>query len=214
MARRSHYFTGHAAADALVSKDPLALLIGMVLDQQIPLEWAFRGPAELEARLGRPLDAAQIAAMDPGEFAELFARKPALHRYPASMAARVQELCRVVAEDYGGDAASIWKSAADGRDVLARLKALPGFGDMKAKILVALLGKQFGLRADGWQAAAKPYGDPGTSISVADIVDAKSFDRVRQTKQALKAAKKAGATKSGTTKSGTTKSAKAAARRR
>jgi uncharacterized HhH-GPD family protein len=193
MPRRRLYLSGDPTADALLAKTPLALVIGMVLDQQVPMEKAFQGPAELERRLGRPLDAEELATMDPDELAEVFARKPALHRFPGSMAARVRDLCRVVAEDYGNDVSRIWKDATDGRDLMARVKALPGFGDQKARIFVALLGKQLGVSAPGWEQAAAPYGEPGSFRSVADIVDADSLARVRQFKQAAKASKKAGA---------------------
>jgi uncharacterized HhH-GPD family protein len=190
MPRKSLYLSGDPEADALLTKDSLALLIGMVLDQQIPLEWAFQGPAELGRRLGGRLDAADIAAMDPEVLAEAFSRRPSLHRYPSSMASRVQALCRSVVEDYGGDAASIWTGAADGRDLLDRVKALPGFGDQKARIFVALLGKQRGVAVPGWEEASTPYGEPGSFRSVADIVDAESLARVREFKQAAKAAAK------------------------
>ncbi|HVX20172.1 MAG TPA: HhH-GPD-type base excision DNA repair protein [Acidimicrobiales bacterium] len=195
MPRKSLYLSGDPKADALLTKDPLALLIGMVLDQQIPLEWAFKGPFELADRLGRPLDAAAIAAMDPEVLVEAFSRRPALHRYPGSMAARVQALCQVVVDDYGGDAGKIWKTAKDGKELLARVKKLPGFGDQKARIFVALLGKQLGVTAAGWAVAATPFGEPGSYMSVADIVDADSLAQVRQYKQAMKAAKKATAAK-------------------
>jgi len=192
MPRKSLYLSGDPKADDLLTKDPLALLIGMVLDQQVPLEWAFRGPAELVRRLGAPLDAAAVATMDPDVLVEAFTRKPALHRYPGSMAARVQALCRLVAEDYAGDPARIWRDAADAHDLLARLKALPGFGEQKARIFVALLGKQLDLSVSGWETASSPFGEPGTFRSVADIVDPASLDRVRQYKQAMKAEKAAG----------------------
>ena len=190
---RAKYYTGDADADALVATDPLALLIAMVLDQQVPLEWAFRGPLELQERLKKPLDAKSIARMDPAKFTELFTRKPSIHRYPGSMATRVQDLCRIVADEYGGDAARVWTDASSGTDAYDRIRALPGFGDMKARITVALLGKQFGLKAAGWREASTPFGDPGTTYSVADIVDPTSFDKVRETKTALKALAKAGA---------------------
>jgi uncharacterized HhH-GPD family protein len=190
---RAKYFTGDRDADALVGSDPLALLIGMVLDQQVPLEWAFRGPLELQERLKKPLDAKSVARMDPAKFSELCTRKPSIHRYPGSMATRVQDLCRIVADDYEGDAANVWKGASSGADAYDRIRALPGFGDMKARITVALLGKQFGLKAAGWREASTPFGDPGTTYSVADIVDADSFQKVRETKTALKALAKAGA---------------------
>lgn len=193
MARASLYLSGDAQADALLAKTALALVIGMVLDQQVPMEKAFSGPAELERRLGRPLDAARIAAMDPDQLVELFTRKPSLHRFPGSMAGRVQKVCQVIADDYGNDASTIWGDAADGRQLRNRVQALPGFGDQKARIFVALLGKRLGVSAPGWEEAASPYGEPGSYRSVADIVDADSLARVRQFKQAAKAAAKAGA---------------------
>ncbi len=180
------------AADELLSNDPLALLIGMVLDQQIPLERAFRSPYDLKQRLGGRLDAEEIAAMDPDELAEIFARPPALHRFHSSNAKRVQDLCRLLVERYGGRADAVWRSAADGAELLANVKALPGFGDQKARIFVALLGKQLGVRPPGWEEAAGNYGQPGTYQSVADIVDAESLARVRRYKQEQKAAAKAG----------------------
>ena len=188
-------------ADKLLSKDPLALLVGMVLDQQIPLEWAFKGPSELARRLagqvdvgpGGRLDAAAIAALDPETLASAFSERPALHRYPGSMAARVQALCQIVADDYGNDASAIWKKANDGADLFRRVKALPGFGEQKARIFVALLGKQLRVTPSGWQDASSPFGDPGTYQSVADIVDGESLDKVRAFKQAKKKAAKAAA---------------------
>jgi uncharacterized HhH-GPD family protein len=193
MPRTSLYLSGDAEADALLAKTALALVIGMVLDQQVPMEKAFSGPAELERRLGRPLDAARIAAMDPDKLVELFSQRPSLHRFPGSMAARVQGACKVIAEDYGNDASNIWAGAADGRQLLARVKALPGFGDQKARIFVALLGKRLGISTPGWEEASSPYGEPGSFRSVADIVDADSLARVRRFKQAAKASAKAGA---------------------
>jgi uncharacterized HhH-GPD family protein len=193
MPRKSLYLSGDPKADALLTKDPLALLVGMVLDQQIPLEWAFKGPYELVERLGAPLDAAALVAMDPEKLVDAFSRRPALHRYPGSMAARVQALCQVVVDDYGGDASRIWKTAADGNELLARVKKLPGFGDQKARIFVALLGKQLGVTSSGWDVASSPFGEPGSYMSIADIVDADSLTKVRQYKQAMKAAKKAAA---------------------
>lgn len=178
-------------ADALLSKSPLALLIGMVLDQQIPLEWAFKGPLTIQQRLGRPLDAADLAAMDPDELTAAFTGPPAVHRFPAANAKRVQELCRIVVEDYGGKADRIWKTAADGAELLKRVKALPGFGEQKARIFVALLGKQLGVDVPGWQEAAGDFGRPGSYMSVADITGPESLGRVRQYKQEKKAAAKA-----------------------
>jgi uncharacterized HhH-GPD family protein len=191
MPRKSLYLSGDPKADALLTKTPLALLIGLVLDQQIPLEWAFKGPYELVDRLGAPLDAAALAAMDPEALVEAFSRRPALHRYPGSMAGRVQALCQVVVDDYRGDAARIWKTAADGQELLSRVKKLPGFGDQKARIFVALLGKQLGVTSSDWATASSPFGEAGSYMSVADIVDADSLTKVRQYKQAMKAAKKA-----------------------
>ena len=192
MAARHLHLSGDPDADALLSKDPLALLIGMVLDQQIPLERAFAAPAELARRLGGSYDAASIAAADPDELAALFAARPALHRFPGSMAARVQDLCVTIVEEYGGDASRVWRDAPDGRALLAAVKALPGFGDQKARIFVALLGKQLGVRPKGWEQAASPFGEPGSFRSVADIVDAESLASVRAFKQQMKAAAKVG----------------------
>lgn len=179
------------AADTLLSENPLALLIGMVLDQQVPLEWAFRGPYELSQRLGGRLDAGEIAAMDPDGLVQLFVQKPSLHRYPAAMAARVQQLCRVVAE-HGGDATGIWRDARSGDELYRAVKALPGFGEQKARIFVALLGKQLGVRPSGWREAAGTYGEEGSFRSVADIVSPESLARVRGYKQEMKARARAG----------------------
>ncbi|HET9733563.1 MAG TPA: HhH-GPD-type base excision DNA repair protein [Acidimicrobiales bacterium] len=177
----------HEAADRLVSQDPLALLIAMVLDQQIPLEKAFRGPLDLQARLGH-LDPARIADEEPDRLASVFAMQPALHRFPASMAERVQQLCRIVRDEYGGDTARLWTEARDGAELLRRVKALPGFGEQKARIFVALLGKQLAVRPRGWREASKPFGDPRTSMSVADIDGQESLQRVRSYKKQAKAA--------------------------
>jgi uncharacterized HhH-GPD family protein len=185
------HLTGDPDADSLISKDPLALLIGMVLDQQIPMEKAFWAPSELARRLGGSLDAASIAAMDPDAFAELFKEKPALHRFPGSMAGRVQEVCRLVAEEYGGRADALWKRLPDGATLIARLTALPGFGEQKARIFAALLGKQLDVQPQGWQAATAPFGQPGTHMSIADITDAETLGQVRAHKQAMKAKAKA-----------------------
>ena len=179
-------------ADRLLSQSPLALLIGMVLDQQIPLERAFRSPFDLKERLGGKLDAAGIAEMDPDRLAAVFAQPPALHRFPGSMAGRVQELCRRIADEFGGDATRVWEGAASGRELLATLKSLPGFGDQKARIFLALLGKQLGVRPDGWREAADTYGEEGSFRSVADIVSPESLAKVRGYKQEMKARAKAG----------------------
>ncbi|WP_420111883.1 HhH-GPD-type base excision DNA repair protein [Pseudactinotalea sp.] len=185
------HLTGDAEADRLLSDDPLALLLGMLLDQQVTMEAAFAGPRKLVERLGG-LDAAAIAAMDPEEFAAICATPPAVHRFPGSMAGRIQALCAVVAETYDGDASQIWTAGSpDGREVLKRLKALPGFGDQKARIFLALLGKQVGLQAPGWREAAGDYGTEGSYRSVADIVDGASLTKVREYKKAAKAAARA-----------------------
>jgi uncharacterized HhH-GPD family protein len=174
-------------ADALLARDPLALLIGMVLDQQIPLEWAFTGPFTLTERLGRNLDAADLADRDPEALAKIFATPPALHRFPGSMAGRVQQLCRTIVADYGGVAANIWADVTDGVELRKRIQALPGFGAHKAKIFVALLGKQYGVAPSGWREAAEDFGGDGSLLSVADIVDADSLIKVREHKREMKA---------------------------
>ena len=180
-------------ADALLTNDPLALLMGMLLDQQFPLEWAFRAPWRLAQRMERTsLDAAEIADYDPEAFVKLMAGPPALHRYPAAMAQRVQALCRLVVEEYGGDAGALWRTAGTGKELLARLRALPGFGEQKARIFVALLGKQLGVRPDGWQEVAGPYGEDGSRRSAADVTDAETLAEVRAFKQAAKRAAKGG----------------------
>ncbi len=193
MARTALHLTGDTEADAVLSRDPLALLIGMVLDQQITIEKAFSSPAELARRLGGSLDAASIAAMEPDELAEVFRERPALHRFPGSMAGRVQEVCRAVAEDYGGKADAIWKGVRSGDELVGRLRSLPGFGEQKSKIFAALLGKQLGVRPGGWQEATAPYGGDGTYLSVADIRDPETLQKVRSTKKAMKARARAGA---------------------
>lgn len=185
------YLSGDPQADELLSDDPLALLIGMVLDQQVPLERAFSSPRDLKERLGGKLDAGTIASMEPAKLAAIFAERPALHRFPSSNAGRVQQLCHMVVEDYGGDAARIWKGAKTGGELLRRVKALPGFGDQKAKIFVALLGKQLGVRPSGWEDVSQPFGTPGSHLSVADITDAESLAKVRAHKAQMKAAAKA-----------------------
>ena len=180
-------------ADALISKDPLALLIGMILDQQIPLEKAFTSPLDLKNRLGGRLDAAEIAATDPEDLAAVFSARPALHRFPAANAKRVQELCRIVVDEYKGRPVDIWKKAANGDDLLRRVRALPGFGEQKARIFIGLLGKQLGVQPPGWEDAAGRFGQSGTFLSIADIVDTESLGRVRAYKAQMKAAAKAAA---------------------
>ena len=191
------HVTGDDAVDQLLSDDPLALLIAMVLDQQVPLERAFKSPFDLRERLGGQLDVAALASMDPEALADVFSEKPALHRFPRSMAGRVQEVCAVIVDAYGGDAAAIWTSAADGKELLANVKALPGFGEQKARIFIALLGKQLGVRPPGWEKAASPFGDTGTFRSVADIDSPDALVKVRQYKQKQKAKAKAQAAKPG-----------------
>ncbi len=187
------WLTGDTDADALLSSAPLALLIGMVLDQQVPLERAFRSPFDLQERLGSELDASVLASMDPEALAAVFGERPALHRFPKSMAGRVQELCAVIVDDYGGDPAAIWTSAADGKQLLANVKSLPGFGEQKARIFVALLGKQLGVRPKGWEQAAGPFGAKGSFRSVADIDSPEALAKVRRYKQKMKAEAKAAA---------------------
>jgi uncharacterized HhH-GPD family protein len=189
---RTIAITGEAAADALLDRDPFALLAGMLLDQQFPMERAFAGPQKIAERLGIDhLDPAFIAAQDPDAFAALCATPPAVHRYPGSMAARLQALAAVVVEQYDGDAAALWTGATDGTELLARLRALPGFGEAKARIFVALLGKQRGVRPAGWREAAGAYAEDGSHRSVADVVDADSLAKVRAFKQEQKRAAKA-----------------------
>jgi len=183
--------SGDDDADQLLEDDPLALLIGMVLDQQIPLERAFRSPLDLKERRGGRLDVHDIAGADADELAAVFAQPPALHRFPASMSKRVQELCAHLVDEYSGRAEAVWKEAADGADLLRRVKALPGFGDQKARIFVALLGKRLGVVPAGWEKAAGDYGADGTFKSVADIDGPESLGRVRAYKKEMKAAAKA-----------------------
>ncbi|WP_205857029.1 HhH-GPD-type base excision DNA repair protein [Phytoactinopolyspora endophytica] len=181
------YLSGDPAADELLARDPFALLVGMLLDQQVPMEWAFAGPATIAGRLGvDSLDPAAIADHDAEKFAELMSQKPAVHRFPGSMAGRVQALAAHVATSWEGDAGTIWRDVDTGAELLARLKALPGYGDQKARILLALLGKQFGVRPTGWREAAGPYGEDGSTRSIADVVDADSLTQVRAFKREAK----------------------------
>jgi uncharacterized HhH-GPD family protein len=177
------------AADKVLSEDSFALLTGMLLDQQFPMERAFAGPAKILDRFGT-LNPEQIAAADPEEFADLCATPPAIHRYGRSMAGRVQALARQVVDGYGGDASRIWTEAASGSELMARLQSLPGFGKQKAQIFTALVAKQLGVRPDGWDKAAGDYALDGYR-SVADVVDSTSLQKVREFKQAKKAAAKA-----------------------
>ncbi|WP_329400732.1 HhH-GPD-type base excision DNA repair protein [Streptomyces melanogenes] len=175
-------------ADALLGRSPLAALVGMLLDQQIPMEWAFAGPYTIATRMGADdLDAAAIASYDPDAFADLLKQKPAVHRYPGSMAQRVQQLCRFLVEEYGGDAEAVWRDAPTGAELLTRLKALPGFGDQKARIFLALLGKQLAVHPPGWREAAGDYGTPDVHRSVADITGPETLAKVRAHKQEMKA---------------------------
>jgi len=181
-------------ADAFLADDPLALLVGMLLDQQFPMERAFAAPYELSRRMGvSRLDAAAIAAFDPDEFAALFATPPALHRYPQAMAGRVQAVAAHLLDTYDGDTARLWTDAADGADLLRRTKALPGFGDQKARIFVALLGKQLDVRPEGWREAAGAYGEDGSTRSVADVSGPETLQAVREFKKNAKAKAKEGA---------------------
>ncbi len=177
-------------ANELLSRNALALLIAMLLDQQVPLERAFSAPRDLWRRLGHEPSADELASFDPEALAAVFSERPALHRFPKAMAARTQELARLIAADYDGDAAALWTTASSGAELLKRVSALPGFGTAKARIFVALLGKQLGVRPAGWREAAGPVGDEGSYLSVADIVDDESLGKVRSYKQALKAAAK------------------------
>jgi uncharacterized HhH-GPD family protein len=178
-------------ANELLGRSPLALLIGMLLDQQVPLERAFSAPLDLVRRLGHEPSAAELADFDPEALARIFSERPALHRYPKAMAARVQDLARLIVDSYDGDAAQLWLSAGTGAELLKRVEALPGFGAQKAKIFVALLGKQLGVQPAGWREAAGTFGAEGSHMSVADITDADSLAQVRSYKQSLKAAAKA-----------------------
>ncbi|MGO2520216.1 MAG: HhH-GPD-type base excision DNA repair protein [Microbacterium sp.] len=188
------HITGDPAADELLTDNPLALLVGMLLDQQIPMETAFAGPLKLEQRTGA-VDAEAIAGMDPEALLEAFRQTPAVHRFPGSMATRVQALCQEVVSTWSADASALWmRGDPDGPEVLRRLKALPGFGEQKAKIFLALLGKQYGFTGAGWREAAGDYGVEGSYRSVADIVSPESLTKVREHKKAMKAAAKAAKT--------------------
>src|ERR1700720_1167877 len=178
-------------ADELLSENPLALLIGMVLDQQVPMETAFAGPKKIADRMGS-FDATEIADYDPDKFADLCSERPAIHRFPGSMAKRIQALAQIIVDRYDGDAAALWTAGdPDGPELLRRLKDLPGFGEQKARIFLALLGKPYSVTPKGWRAAAGEYGTAGTHLSVADIADARSLEKVRSYKKQMKAAKSA-----------------------
>ncbi|MFI0370925.1 HhH-GPD-type base excision DNA repair protein [Actinomadura sp. 1N219] len=179
-------------ADELLGRSPLAALVGMLLDQQVPMEWAFTGPYTIAQRLGTDdLDAHEIAAYDPERFAALLSEKPAVHRYPGSMAKRVQQLCQYLVDNHDGDAEKVWKGVDSGKELFKRLNGLPGYGKQKAQIFVALLGKQYGIQPDGWREAAGAYGEEGSHRSVADITGPESLAKVRAFKQEQKSAAKA-----------------------
>ena len=182
-----------ADANELLSASPLALLIGMLLDQQVTIEKAFTSPRDLVRRLGHEPTAAELATFDPDALAAIFSARPALHRYPRAMSGRVQQLCQMIVDRYGGNPADVWAGAKTGAELLARLRALPGFGADKAQIFLALLGKQYGVRPKGWREAAGHFGEKGGHYSVADIVDGPSLAAVRAYKQNIKAAAKAAA---------------------
>ncbi len=187
------WLTGDEAADTLLTEDDNALLIGMVLDQQVPMEKAFTGPLVIAQRMGGSLDVAAIAAMSEDDFVALCSERPAIHRFPGAMAKRVRQVCQVLADEYDGQAGNVWKDAETGVEVKAALARLPGFGPDKAAIFTAVLGKLRGVTPPGWREAAGSYGEPGSFRSVADIVDQDSLQKVRETKRAAKAAKKAAA---------------------
>ena len=178
------HFTGDEEADRLLAAEPLALLVGFVLDQQVPLQRAFAAPLELQRRIG-PLDAGRIAALDPAELERAFRTKPALHRFPGTMAERTQALCALIAREYGGDAARVWLEAADGRDLERRLLGLPGIGEMKARIIVAVLAKRFGVRPPGWEEVVPKHPTLG------DVDSAETRERYQAAKRAYKASLKA-----------------------
>jgi uncharacterized HhH-GPD family protein len=183
------FMTGNPEADDLLGSEPLALLIGMLLDQQVPMEWAFGAPARLKERLGGTLDATAIAAMDPDDLLAAFKGPPALHRFPGSMGTRTQALCAALVEGYGGRAEAVWEGASSGAELLRRLKALPGFGDEKARIFLAVLGKRLGVQPPGWEEAAAPFSDERRR-SVADAVSPEALEEVRAFKRERKAAGK------------------------
>lgn len=182
------YITGDPEADELLNTNALALVVGMLLDQQVPMEWAFAGPATLRDRLDH-LDPNRIAAMDVDEFVAVCCAKPAIHRFPAVMGRRIHDLCTVLSDRYEGETTRLWDDVPSGAELYRRLRELPGYGDEKAKIFVAILAKRWGVRPDGWQQAAGVFGDD-TPRSVADVYDQASLGKVREWKKAAKAAKK------------------------
>jgi uncharacterized HhH-GPD family protein len=181
--------TGDTEADLLLEREPLALLIGMLLDQQVPMEWAFKGPATLKERLGGQLDATAIAAMDRDDFVAICCEKPAIHRFPAAMGKRIHELCTVLTEQYDGDAGKVWSRVRSAQVLHDRLRELPGYGEEKTKIFMAILAKRLGRRPAGWEALAAPFSD-AQPRSVADVADAETLAQVRAWKQMMKAQKK------------------------
>jgi uncharacterized HhH-GPD family protein len=182
------YITGDADADGLLNRDGFALLVGMLLDQQVPMEWAFRGPATLKERLAH-LDPVKIAAMPEDDFVAVACEKPAIHRFPANMARRIHVLATVITERYKGDARNVWKGVKTGDELYRRLRELPGYGEEKSRIFLALLAKRMGVRPTGWEQAAGAFAD-ATPRSVADIDGPVALDQVRTWKKAQKAAKK------------------------
>lgn len=180
--------TGDQSADRLLSEDPLALLLGMLLDQQVPMEWAFKGPATIAERMGG-LDASAIAAMDAEDFVAVCSTKPAIHRFPASMGRRIHQVCTEVVEEYDGDAERIWSDVDSADELQRRLRALPGYGQEKARIFIAILAKRFGIRPSGWEKVAAPFSDDEPR-SVADVDSPEALQRVRDWKKMMKAAKR------------------------
>jgi uncharacterized HhH-GPD family protein len=183
---KTFFITGDTDADRLLAEDPFALLLGMLLDQQVPMEWAFQAPSILRQRLGGQLDAGKLAAMSEDDVIQLFVEKPALHRYPASMAKRAHALCVALTEEYDGDAAKVWKGATSGEELVKRLLALPGFGPDKAKIFAAVLAKRLGVKPAGWEQATAPFSDDQRR-SVADADTPAHLDEVRAFKKMMKA---------------------------
>ncbi len=186
------WITGSPDADHLLTTSGNALLLGMTLDQQVPMEKAFHGPHVIATRMGGTFDVPAIAALEVDDFVAVCAEKPAVHRFPGSMGKRVHEVARRLVEEYDGDAVHLWEDVPDGDALKKAVAALPGFGDQKASIMVALLGKRWGVRPDGWREAAGAYGNEGEFRSVADVVDADSLQKVRAFKKQAKAAAKAG----------------------
>ena len=186
MPAKTFFITGDTDADRLLAEDPLALLLGMLLDQQVPMEWAFQAPSILRQRLGGQLDAGKLAAMSEDDVVQLFVEKPALHRYPASMAKRAHALCIALTEEYDGDAAKVWKGATTGQELVKRLLALPGFGPDKAKIFAAVLAKRLGVKPAGWEEASAPFSD-NERRSVADADTPEHLEEVRAFKKMMKA---------------------------